>query len=92
MLRATVTETPSQQSWVLQGRLCKRWAAELKEKWESTRSTRRGKTCSVDVEDVTYVDAEGEATLLEMLHEGAKLRASRVYMKGVLESLKSQAL
>ena len=92
MLRATVTETPSQQSWVLQGRLCKRWAAELKEKWESTRSTRRGKTCSVDVEDVTYVDAEGEALLLEIVHEGAKLRASRVYMKGVLELLKSQAL
>jgi ABC-type transporter Mla MlaB component len=92
MLRAIISDTPSkadEQTWVLQGRLCKKWAAELKQKWESTRSTRGGKACSVDVEDITYVDAEGEKVLLEMLSEGAVLRASRAYMTHVLESLKS---
>ena len=92
MLRAIINETQSEQRWILQGKLCKRWAAELKEQWESTRSARIGKACFVDLEDVSSVDPEGEVVLLEMLKEGAVLRASRVYMKHVLESLKSQAL
>jgi ABC-type transporter Mla MlaB component len=92
MLRAIINETESEQTWILQGRLCKHWAAELKEKWESTRSTRTGKACSVDLEDVSSVDPEGESVLLEMLNEGAVLHASRAYMKHVLESLGSHAL
>jgi len=44
------------------------------------------------LEDVSSVDPEGENVLLDMLHEGAVLDASRAYMKHVLESLKSKAL
>jgi len=92
MLRAIITETESEQTWILQGRLCKRWAAELKEKWENTRSTRTGKACSVDLEDVSSVDPAGESVLLDMINEGATLHATRAYMKHVLESLESRVL
>jgi len=85
-----ITDTPFEQKWVLQGRLCGVWALDLQEKWLSTKSTREGRKCAVDLEDVVSVDGNGERVLLQMATEGAALRASRAYMKHVLESLKEQ--
>ncbi|HYA63507.1 MAG TPA: hypothetical protein VED66_09900 [Candidatus Sulfotelmatobacter sp.] len=90
MLRTMITDTPFEQKWVLQGRLCGQWAEDLKEKWESTRSARKGRRCAIDLEDVTCVDSKGEDVLLEMVIEGATLLASRAYMKHVLESLQQR--
>lgn len=90
MLRTMITDTPFEQKWVLQGRLCGVWALDLQEKWLSTKSTREGRKCAVDLEDVVSVDGNGERVLLQMATEGAALRASRAYMKHVLESLKEQ--
>ncbi|HET6933052.1 MAG TPA: hypothetical protein VFI45_22195 [Candidatus Acidoferrum sp.] len=90
MLRTMITDTPFEQKWVLQGRLCGGWAQDLHEKWLSTRSTREGRRCAVNLEDVIFVDAKGECVLLQMASEGAVLRANRAYMKHVLESLKQQ--
>ena len=90
MLRTMITDTPFEQKWVLQGRLCGVWALDLQEKWLSTRSAREGRKCAVDLEDVVFVDRKGECVLLQMASEGAVLRASRAYMKHVLDSLKEQ--
>jgi len=89
MLRTMITETPFGQKWVLQGRLCDQWAADLKERWESTRSTREGRKCTIDLEDVLSVGAGGEEVLREMVSEGAELVATRAYMKHILESLQA---
>jgi anti-anti-sigma regulatory factor len=85
-----ITDTPFGQKWVLQGRLCGVWALDLQEKWLSTRSAREGRKCCVDLEDVVFVDAKGECALRQMAAEGAVLRATRAYMKHVLESLKEE--
>jgi anti-anti-sigma regulatory factor len=90
VLRTMITDTPFEQKWVLQGRLSGGWALDLQEKWLSTRSTREGRKCAVDLEDVISVDSVGESVLLQMASEGAVLRATRVYMKHVLESLQEQ--
>jgi anti-anti-sigma regulatory factor len=90
MLRTMIADTPFEQKWVLQGRLCGQWAEDLKEKWESTRSARKGRRCAIDLEDVTCVDSKGEDVLLEMVTEGATLLASRAYMNHVLESLQQR--
>ena len=87
MLRAMISDTAFEQKWVLQGRLCGQWAEELMQQWESTRNSRRGRRCVVDLEDVTCVDRKGEAVLLEMVTEGAVFAASRAYMKHVLETI-----
>jgi anti-anti-sigma regulatory factor len=87
MFRTMITDSPFEQKWVLQGRLCKQWAADLKARWESTRSAREGRKCIIDLEDVTSVDAQGEGVLLEMAAEGAILFATRAYMKHILKSL-----
>jgi ABC-type transporter Mla MlaB component len=87
MLRTMISDTPFEQRWVLQGRLCKQWAADLKERWESTRSAREGRKCTIDLEDVISVDTVGEDVLKEMAAEGAALSATRAYMKHILKSL-----
>jgi ABC-type transporter Mla MlaB component len=83
-----ISEAPFEQKWTLQGRLCGQWAADLKEKWAETRSSRTGRTCVVDLEDVITVDQTGESVLLEMASEGARLITRRAYMKSVLEGLR----
>lgn len=87
MLRTMITETPLEQKWTLQGRFCGQWAADLKEKWVETRSSRAGRNCVVDLEDVISVDQTGESALLEMATDGAQMIASRAYMKYILEGL-----
>jgi anti-anti-sigma regulatory factor len=91
MLRTMITDTPFEQKWVLQGRLCKQWAADLKERWKSTRSTREGRKCTIDLEDVISVDGVGEDVLREMAAEGTVLFATRAYMKHILQSLHAPA-
>jgi anti-anti-sigma regulatory factor len=87
MLRTMITETHFEQTWTLEGRLCGQWAADLKTEWAETRSSRAGRKCVVDLEDVISVDQTGESALLEMAMEGARLIASRAYMKYILEGL-----
>jgi hypothetical protein len=88
MLRAMVTDTPFEQRWVLQGRLCGEWAADVTQQWAKTRSTRQGRRCVVDVDDVIWVDEKGEQLLLQMMSESCQIVAHRVYMNHLLESLK----
>jgi hypothetical protein len=87
MLRTMITDTPFEQKWVLQDRLCRQWVDDLKGRWESTRTARKSRWCIVDLEDVISVDTQGEDLLLEMVAEGAILFASRSYMKHIGESL-----
>jgi hypothetical protein len=90
MLRTMIIDDVFEQKWILQGRLCGRWAADFKEKWEESRSARTGRLCVVDLEDVISVDRTGEEALLQMVTEGARVIASRAYMKYVLQGLQRQ--
>jgi anti-anti-sigma regulatory factor len=85
MLRIMITEAPFEQKWTLQGKLTGQWAVDLKQKWAESRSSRAGRACVVDLEDVITVDQTGESALLEMASEGARLMTRRAYMKSVLE-------
>jgi anti-anti-sigma regulatory factor len=88
MLRTVITDAPFEQRWVLQGRLCGQWAIDIRNEWEETRSSREGRTCVVNLEDVISVDSVGEKALLQMATEGARLASSRAYMKHLLASLR----
>jgi ABC-type transporter Mla MlaB component len=89
MLRTMITDAAFEQTWVLQGRLCGRWAVDLTQVWNAGRNERQGRKCVVDLEDVTCVDSDGETLLRQMVDEGCELVASRAYTKHVLESLKA---
>ncbi len=91
MLRITVIDTPTEQRWVLQGRLTVPWVSEVRSNWKKSRSTRRGKTIVVDLNDVTFLDRAGERLLQALIRMGVACNARGVYVKGVMEELRGRS-
>ncbi len=90
MLRITMTDEPSGQRWILQGRLSGPWVAQLKSSWKKAHPTGEIRKCVVDLSGVTFVDLDGERVLLMMLKSGAEFLASGVYTKHLVETLGSR--
>jgi hypothetical protein len=88
VLKITITETPTEARWVLQGRLFGPWVSELSAIWRTATRTRKGRTCVVYLNDVTFIDKDAEELLCAMSREGAQFIANSSYIKHVLEGLK----
>jgi ABC-type transporter Mla MlaB component len=87
MLKITTTETPTEQRWVLEGRLTHPWVAELWVQWQQTHGARQGRICVVDLNDVTSIDQSGEGVIHVMLREGAQCLARGVFTTYLLPAL-----
>ena len=87
MLRITVTENESEQRWVLQGRLTGSFLEELTAGWCANRNRPQIQSRTVDLNEVTCIDKDGEQVLLMMIKDGAKFVATGLYTKHLLESL-----
>jgi hypothetical protein len=90
MLRITVTESASEQRWILQGRLTGSSIEELTKNWRAKRGCLTSQNCIVDLNEVTTIDKDGEQALLMMIWDGAKFVATGLYTKHLLESLSAQ--
>lgn len=88
MLKITITDTPTEQKWILSGRLTEPWVSELRSNWTNTGNARHGRYCIVDLEGVTFIDQSGESVLFAMMSEGAQFIASGVCTKQLLKDLK----
>ena len=87
MLRVTISDTPVEQRWILQGQLIEPWVAELRSSWKETRRLRQERRCVVDLSEVTLIDKRGERMLGDMMDSGAQFIACGVYTKHVVENL-----
>jgi hypothetical protein len=87
MLRITVTESASEQRWVIQGRLTGSSLEELTTSWRANRDCPPTKSRIVDLNGITCIDKDGEQVLLMMIRDGAKFVATGLYTKHLLESL-----
>jgi anti-anti-sigma regulatory factor len=87
VLKITITETPTEMRWVLQGRLFGPWVSELRANWRTVSRSRNGRACLVDLNDVTFIDKSGEILLRAMSREGAQFTAKGLYIRNVLEGL-----
>ena len=90
MLRITVTESTSEQRWILQGRLTGSTIEELIASWRANRRDLPYQSCVVDLNEVTSIDKNGEQVILMMHRDGAKFVATGLYTKHLLESLSVQ--
>jgi anti-anti-sigma regulatory factor len=90
MLRITVSETASEQRWILQGRLTGSAMEELISSWCAKQRCQPPQSCVVDLNEITFIDKDGEQVLLMMLRDGAKFVATGLYTKHLLESLSAQ--
>ena len=92
MLKITINETPTEERWILQGRLVGPWVDELRTSWKERRPSRGGRICVVDLNDVSFIDKGGERLLRTMSKQGAKLVADGMYIRHVLEQLKTSGV
>jgi hypothetical protein len=89
MLRITVAETATEQRWTLEGRLIGPWVAELRTNWKNRHRAQNGRTCTVDLSAVTFIDKRGKGLLRAMSKEGPQFVATGRYSNRVLDQLKS---
>ena len=88
MLRITIAETVTEQRWTLEGRLVEPWVAELRTYWKKRHRAQNGRTCTVDLSAVTFIDTGGQRLLRTMSKEGPNSSRRMPYIKRVLDQLK----
>ncbi len=88
MLKITMTETPTERKWIVQGRLVGPWVNELRTTWKRTHGSRDERACIIDLNDVTFIDKSGERLLRAMSKKGAQLIARGIYVTHMLEQLR----
>jgi ABC-type transporter Mla MlaB component len=89
VLSIALTENGTEMRLVLHGRLTGASVAELRTTWKAASLTRRGRTCVVELDEVTFIDKTGDRLLRAMSREGARFTANDLYMKSVIENLKN---
>jgi hypothetical protein len=88
VLKITITETQTENRWILQGRLVGPWVRELRSCWKKKHRVQSSQRCVVDLNDVTFIDKSGERLLRAMSKKGAEFVANGMYTKHVLENVK----
>jgi hypothetical protein len=91
MLKITITSTATEERWRLQGRLVAPWIEELKASWKRAHRTTLARRCIVNLDEVTFIDKNGERILRWMSNRGAQFVASDVYVKHVLDRLRGKS-
>jgi hypothetical protein len=90
MLRITLSETGSEQRWILEGRLTGSSMEDLVGNWRAHRDRAPTRRCVVDLNQVTFIDRDGEQVLLMMIRDGVEFLATGLYNRHLLESLSAQ--
>jgi hypothetical protein len=88
VLKISITESPTEARWVLEGRLVGSWVDELTAIWNMAIRTHKGRMCIVELNDVTFIDDRAGRLLRAMSREGARFIANGLYIKHALEELK----
>ena len=84
MLKITITETETETRWILQGKLVGPWVREFRSCWRQHR-TQTSHRCTVDLNDVMFIDKSGERLLRALSKKGVQLVANGVYTKHLLD-------
>jgi hypothetical protein len=91
MLKIDVARTPTEEQWILRGRLVGPWVEKLKASWKSGHTKARGQRCVVNLNEVTFIDKNGERVLRFMSRQRARFIATDVCVRQVLDRLKCKS-
>jgi hypothetical protein len=85
VLTVTITNSPTEERWILQGRLGWPWVNQLRGDWRNARRTTEARRCIVDLNGVTFIDKIGKRILRIMAIQGAQFATSDTGMRHVFE-------
>jgi len=87
MLKISTIDTDHKRQMVLEGKLVAPWTSELKNLGQLALANSDHRDFIIDLRNVTSLSAEGEDVLLVLMDQGARFRASGVFMRQVLKHL-----
>jgi ABC-type transporter Mla MlaB component len=87
MLKITIHDSAGECRFRLEGRLAGAWVQELAMSWETAASTMSGRAAVIDLRDVDFVDAEGEALLIRLHMGRARLEAETPLMRDLIQRI-----
>lgn len=87
MLRISVTEMLENIVLDLEGRLAGPWTSELERCWRDQQAQSSGKTITVRLRAVTFIDDAGKELLTRMFEQDAKLEGSGCLVRAILAEI-----
>jgi ABC-type transporter Mla MlaB component len=82
VLKITVDEKPKQLTLKLEGRIAGPWVAEFNRTWHSLAPSLDSKKLTLDLREVTQMDAEGQSLLSEIYaKKGADFQTNSLEME-----------
>ncbi|MGA8581683.1 MAG: STAS domain-containing protein, partial [Bryobacteraceae bacterium] len=85
MLRITIHDSARELRMKLEGKLSGPWVEELRQCWRTASSTTAGRTTSLDLSEVDFVDDAGQELLSEMRRQGVRLDAATPLIRALVE-------
>src|SRR5580698_7733416 len=83
MLKITFSETPTEERWILHGRLTDPWVREFRACWKKNHRSDVERACIVDLNEVTFIDKCGERLLRMLARREAQFTANGIYTKHI---------
>jgi len=86
MLKVTITNVDSAETWELEGKLSGDWVRELDRCWKE-RVSPTGAPLQVHLKSVSYIDAAGKQLLTEMHGKGVEISGCGCMTTAVVEEI-----
>jgi ABC-type transporter Mla MlaB component len=90
MLKVTIKEVDSAETWELEGKLSGDWVKELARCWKERSSATRV-SLQVHLKAVSYIDSAGKQLLAEMHRSGVEIRGCGCMTRAVVEEITRHA-
>jgi hypothetical protein len=91
MLKIDTHNGTEATAFTLAGKLAGPWVRVLEECWRTAASQRPGGAITVNLTDVSFVNAEGRDLLTRMRQQGVTIVATGLVMKAVIEEIEAGA-
>lgn len=88
MIRINKIHEGSKLHLFVEGTLSDGWVNALETSWLEAQPQLNGEPLRIDLSDITYVDDRGRELLARMIQSGAKLSATGIMTRAVVEEVK----
>jgi hypothetical protein len=90
MLKITILDSAQELRFRLEGRLAGLWVEELRQCWHTAESTTHGRCTVADLQDVDFIDNQGQSLLAEMHLKGVQLEAVTPLIQALVQDCKGR--
>ena len=90
MLKVTIKQADSAETWELEGKLSGAWVKELERCWKE-RWSPADVSLQIHLKSVSYIDTAGKQLLTEMHGRGVEIRGCGCMTKAVVEEITRHA-